>query len=87
MIMQGEKDKLEEEAHNLAQKLQAVLHDKYVPSEVFDADTPIDKTLKLLQTIIGVGPCYLALASVLHASCLSTWHVLSALRTHTPQAS
>ena len=60
VIMQEEKDKLEEEAHNLAQKLEAVLQDKYVPREVFDADTPIDKILKLLQTIIGVCPAALS---------------------------
>lgn len=57
--MQEEKEKLEEEALKLAQKLKAVLQDKYVPREVFDADTPIDKTLKLLQTIIGVWQCHL----------------------------
>ena len=57
-VMQEEKEKLEEEALKLAQRLKDVLQEKYVPREVFDADTPIDKTLKLLQTIIGVWWCH-----------------------------
>lgn len=52
---QEDKAKLEREAHALAEQLQAVLSNKYVPQTDFDADTPIDKTLKILQTIIGVS--------------------------------
>lgn len=54
---QEEKAKLEREAHALAEQLQAVLSKEYVPQTDFDADTPIDKTLKILQTIIGVRVC------------------------------
>lgn len=56
---QEDKAKLEREAHALAEQLQAVLSNKYVPQTDFDADTPIDKTLKILQTIMGVSivPC------------------------------
>ena len=50
-----EKVRLEAEAQALAQQLQAVLSDKFSPQTDFDADTPIDKTLKILQTVIGVG--------------------------------
>ena len=53
---QEEKQRLELEAHTLAQQLQAVLSDKFAPQTGFDADTPIDKTLKMLQSIIGVTP-------------------------------
>lgn len=52
--MAEEKVELEERAASLAQQLKAVLTDKYAPRTSFDADTPIDKTLKLLQGIIGV---------------------------------
>ncbi len=54
MAIQEEKQRLEKEAQSLAQQLQAVLNDKFVPQRDFDADTPIDKTLKMMQTIIGV---------------------------------
>ena len=54
MAIQEEKERLEKEAQSLAQQLQAVLNDKFVPQRDFDADTPIDKTLKMMQTIIGV---------------------------------
>jgi len=54
LAIQEEKERLEKEAQSLAQQLQAVLNDKFVPQRDFDADTPIDKTLKMMQTIIGV---------------------------------
>ncbi len=54
LAIQEEKERLEVQAQNLAQQLQAVLHDKFVPQTHFDADTPIDKTLKMMQNIIGV---------------------------------
>ena len=52
---QEEKVRLEKETQALAEQLQAVLSDKYVPQTDFDADTPIDKILKILQTFIGVS--------------------------------
>ncbi|DBA82086.1 TPA: hypothetical protein ACH3X1_016801 [Trebouxia sp. C0004] len=55
LAIQEEKQRLEKEAQSLAQQLQAVLNDKFVPQRDFDADTPIDKTLKMMQTIIGGG--------------------------------
>ncbi|KAL0043699.1 hypothetical protein WJX82_003553 [Trebouxia sp. C0006] len=55
LAIQEEKERLEKEAQSLAQQLQAVLNDKFVPQRDFDADTPIDKTLKMMQTIIGGG--------------------------------
>lgn len=54
--MQGEKDRLQQEAEKLAQRLQAVLKGKFLERGSFDADTPIDKTLGYLQSIISVGP-------------------------------
>ncbi|DBA72363.1 TPA: putative 3',5'-cyclic phosphodiesterase pde-3 [Trebouxia sp. C0005] len=55
LAIQEDKQRLEKEAQSLAQQLQAVLNDKFAPQRDFDADTPIDKTLKILQTIIGGG--------------------------------
>jgi len=55
VVMQEEKLKLQEEAEKLAQQLQAVLNDKFVRRNTFDAETPIDKTLKYLETIISVS--------------------------------
>ncbi len=56
VAMQEEKAKLQQEADNLAQQLQAVLSDKFVPRTGFDAETPIDKTLGYLESVIGVSP-------------------------------
>lgn len=53
--MDQEKAKLQQEADSLAQRLEAVLNDKFEPRTSFDADTPIDKTLNFLQAIISVG--------------------------------
>ena len=47
--MDQEKAKLQQEADSLAQRLEAVLNDKFEPRTSFDADTPIDKTLNFLQ--------------------------------------
>ena len=55
VVMQDEKLKLQEEAEKLAQQLQAVLNDKFVRRNTFDAETPIDKTLGYLETIISVS--------------------------------
>lgn len=55
--MDQEKAKLQQEADSLAQRLEAVLNDKFEPRTSFDADTPIDKTLNFLQSIISVSTC------------------------------
>lgn len=54
VAMQGEKDRLQQEADQLAQRLQAVLSEKFVERGSFDAETPIDKTLAYLQSVISV---------------------------------
>lgn len=52
--MQKEKRELQRQADSLVNRLEAVLQDKF-QSSGFDADTPIDKTLTFLQSIIRVG--------------------------------
>lgn len=52
--MHEEQRKLQREAKSLAQRLEAVLQDKFAPRNSFDADTPIDKTLQFLQKVIAV---------------------------------
>ena len=52
--MSEEKERLRQEADSLAQRLEAVMHDKFKPRASFDADTPIDKTLNFLQSFIAV---------------------------------
>ncbi len=51
--LEQEQRRLEQEAEGLAQRLDAVLQDKFA-SYSFDSDTPIDKTLGYLQSIIKV---------------------------------
>lgn len=47
---------LEQEAQALAQRLDAVMQDKFKRiNSGFDADTPIDKTLNFLQAFIAVS--------------------------------
>ncbi len=54
--MQQDKLRLEHEAQELAQRLDAVMHDKFEhKSSGFDADTPIDKTLNFLHDFISVS--------------------------------
>ncbi len=80
--MQEEQRKLQREANSLAQRLEAVLHDKFTPRSGFDADTPIDKTLQFLQGVIAVS---LAVAS----ACMHTQlkHLPNVeKRCHCPQA-
>ncbi len=48
-----DKVRLQEQADSLSQRLEAVLHDKF-ERKSFDADTPIDKTLAYLQSVIQV---------------------------------
>ncbi len=52
--MHEEQRKLQREARSLAQRLEAVLQDKFTPRNGFDADTPIDKTLQFLEGVIAV---------------------------------
>ena len=58
--MQEEKACLQQEAEKLAQQLQAVLSEKFVRQGTFDAETPIDKTLGYLQSVISVSAAWLA---------------------------
>ncbi|DBB04745.1 TPA: putative 3',5'-cyclic phosphodiesterase pde-3 [Trebouxia sp. C0006] len=56
LATEQEKAKLQQEADSLAEQLEAVLHDKFATTSTgFDADTPIDKTMKFLQSIIMGG--------------------------------
>ena len=80
--IQKEKDRLEKEALSLAQQLQAVLSDKFVPQQMFDADTPIDKTLKMMQFIIEGGLMMLNCSPSLPGECCSssyTWQNVTQL--------
>lgn len=45
--------RLQEQANSLSQRLEAALHDIF-ERNTFDADTPIDKTLAYLQSVIQV---------------------------------
>ncbi len=51
--MLEDKLRLQEQADSLSQRLEAVLHDKF-ERKSFDADTPIDKTLAYLESVIQV---------------------------------
>lgn len=55
VAMEQERAQLQQQAESLAQRLQQILSDKFVPAAAFDADTPIDKTLVFLQEIIKVS--------------------------------
>ncbi|DBA80660.1 TPA: hypothetical protein ACH3X1_007904 [Trebouxia sp. C0004] len=68
--------RLELEAQALAQRLDAVMHDKFGPqSSGFDADTPIDKTLNFLHAFIaGERP--------LVQTAMDLYHILSESDTH-----
>ena len=72
--MQEEKLQLQQEAEKLAQQLQAVLSDKFARRSTFDADTPIDKTLGYLQSIIGVS---VTLPVIMHKVLLAAYYILS----------
>lgn len=60
--MEQERLQLQQQAMSLAERLEAVLTDKFVPrTDVFDSDTPIDKTLAFLQDISNVRTiCFLS---------------------------
>ena len=66
--MEQERIQLQQQAECLAERLDAVLADKFVPTaDVFDSDTPIDKTLAFLQQVIKVSePCELLLRDCEH---------------------
>ena len=53
--IQMEKDALQQAALDLAQRLEAVIHDKFMPKSHIDADTPIDKTLNSLHAFVAVS--------------------------------
>ena len=58
--MHEEATRLQNEASALAERLQAVLHDKFRPQRNnFDAETPIDKALNFLSQVISVSSTYL----------------------------
>lgn len=55
VALQQDKQRLETEAAELAERLDAVMRDKFAGrSSGFDADTPIDKTLNFLSSFIAV---------------------------------
>lgn len=63
--MLEDKLRLQEQADSLSQRLEAVLHDKF-QRKSFDSDTPIDKTLAYLQSVIQVC-CALTLQWLTHS--------------------
>ncbi len=66
--MLEDKLRLQEQADSLSQRLEAVLHDKFV-RKTFDADTPIDKTLAYLHSVIRVWqPTSLLIHTVCHVT-------------------
>ena len=52
--IQKEKEAFQQEALDLAKRLEAVIHDKFIPKSHIDADTPIDKTLNFLHAFVAV---------------------------------
>ena len=52
--IQEEKDNLQQQNTSLTERLEAVVAEK-LPSHQFDGQTPIDKTLDLLQGLIMVS--------------------------------
>ena len=55
VAMREEKMQLQTEAQAMAERLHAVVQDKFRPvKSQFDADTPIDKALSFLQSCIKV---------------------------------
>ena len=64
--IQREKEAFQQEALDLAQRLDAVIHDKFIPKSHIDTDTPIDKTLNFLHAFVTVSlVIHLASCSVL----------------------
>lgn len=52
--MLEDKLRLQQQANSLEERLEAVLHDKF-HAKTFDAETPIDKTLAFLHSVIKVS--------------------------------
>ena len=74
--LEQEQFRLEQEAEGLAQRLDAVLQANFAGSN-FDADTPIDKTLAFLQSIVKVS-MYLESTQLWLLHCHIVVHSLSA---------
>ncbi len=64
--MLEDKLRLQEQADSLSQRLEAILHDKF-ERKSFDADTPIDKTLAYLESVIQVHHACLVAVGRQHA--------------------
>ena len=63
VAMREQQLQLETEAQAMAQRLHAVVQDKFQPvASQFDADTPIDKALSFLQSCIKVKQLAVILA-------------------------
>ena len=60
--MQEEKIRLEQEAQALTQRMEDLMHDNFqrVPIQ-FDAETPIDKVLNVMQAFITQVSCFCSL--------------------------
>ena len=72
--------RLQEEAQGLAQRLEVILHDKFQKRHVgFDSDTPIDKTLNFLQSILAVSETHTSISMIT----LSALMIASLTVTHT----
>ena len=58
ITMHEQQQRMQQEAADLAQRLEVVLHDKFSHRHGgFDSDTPIDKALNFLQGCISVSSC------------------------------
>ena len=56
--MHEQQQRMQQEAEELAQRLEVILHDKFSHRHSgFDSDTPIDKALNFLQGCIAVSSC------------------------------
>ena len=88
VAMHEEQRKLEREARSLALRLDAVLKDKFTARTSFDADTPIDKTLKFLQEVIAVSICSCECGSAFWmCKLLNCFDAIAAKRSSTAQHS
>ena len=57
VTMQEEQDRLQHQASSLADRLHAVMEEKRHRRLSFDAETPVDKTLNYLQSVVSVSIC------------------------------
>ena len=68
--MHEQQQRMQQEAEELAQRLEVILHDKFSHRHSgFDSDTPIDKALNFLQGCIAVSSCPLAMLPVVKNCC------------------